>query len=74
LYEFLLCWHNYLFLGAITSLRFWSGEGGKNGIALVQAMVMSVIIILGVQTPVFGGCAWHAIMLFDMMVFVAPAA
>ncbi len=52
----------------------WSREGGKNAIPLVRAMVMSVIIILGIQTPVFGGCAQLAIMLFDMMVFIAPAA
>jgi hypothetical protein len=37
-------------------------------------MVMSVLIILGVQTPAFGRCAWLLIMLFDMMVFVASAA
>jgi hypothetical protein len=63
-----------LFLGAITSLCFWSREGGKNDIALVWAIVMSVIIVLGIRTPVFGGCAQLAIMLFDMIVFVAPAA
>jgi hypothetical protein len=66
LYEFILCWRDSLFL--------WSREGGKNAMVLVRAMVMSVIIILGVQTPAFGGCAWLAIMLFDMMVFMAPAA
>jgi hypothetical protein len=74
LYEFVLCWCDSLFLGLITSLCLWSREGGKNGIALVRAMVMSIIIILRVQTPVFGGCARLAIMLFDMMVFVAAAA
>ncbi len=46
----------------------------KNAIALVWAMVMSVVIVLGVQTPAFGRCAWLAIMLFDMIIFVAPAA
>jgi hypothetical protein len=74
LYEFILCWHDSLFLGAITSLCLWSREGGKNAITLVWAMVMSVIIVLGVRTPAFGGCAQLGIMLFNMMVFVAPAA
>jgi hypothetical protein len=53
---------------------FGAKEGSKNAIALVRAMVMSVIIILGVRTPVFGHCTWLAIMLFDMMIFVAPTA
>jgi hypothetical protein len=61
-------------MGAITSLCLWSREGGKNAIALVRTMVMSVIIVLRIRTPLFGGYAWLAIMLFDMMVFVAPAA
>ncbi len=74
LYEFILCWRDSLFLGAITSLCLWSREGGKNGIALITAMVMSVIIILGVQIPAFGGCAQLAITIFDMMVVLAPAA
>ncbi len=74
LYEFTLCWCDFLFQGAITSLCFWSGEGGKNGIALVRAMVMSVIIVLGVQKPVLGGCAWLTTILFNMMVVIAPAA
>ncbi len=74
LYEFMLCWHESLFLGAITSFCLWSREGSKNAITLVQAMVMSVIIVLRVQTPTFGCCAWLAIMLFNMMIFVAPAA
>ncbi len=46
--EFVLCWRNSLFLGAITSLCLWSREGGKNAIALVWAMVMLVVIVLGV--------------------------
>jgi hypothetical protein len=59
----------------ITSLCLWSREGdGKNIIALIQAMVMFVIIVLGVQIPALGGCAWLAIILFDMMVVVAPVA
>jgi hypothetical protein len=74
MYEFILFWRDSLFLGAITSLCLWSREGGKNAIALVRSMVMSIIIILGIGTPAFGGCARLAIMLFDMMVFVAPAA
>jgi hypothetical protein len=47
------CWHDSLFLGAITSLCLQSREGGKNTIALIQAMVMSVVIVLGVQTLAF---------------------
>jgi hypothetical protein len=37
-------------------------------------MVMSVIVVLEVQIPVLGGCAWLVIILFDKMVFIAPAA
>ncbi len=70
----ILCWRDSLFLVATISLCFWSREGSKNAIALVRAMVMSVIIVLGVRTPAFGRCAWLAIMLFNMMIFVAPAA
>jgi hypothetical protein len=73
-YIIILCWGNSLFLGVIASLFLGSREGGKNAIALVRAMVMSVIIGLRIQTPAFGGYTWLAIMLFDMMVFVAPAA
>ncbi len=71
---YILCWHNSLFLGAIISLCLWSREGSKNAIALVRAIVMSVIIIVGVRTPAFGRYTWLAIMLLDMMIFVAPAA
>jgi hypothetical protein len=73
-YEFMLCWRKSLFLGAITSLCCWSREGSKNTIALVWLMVMPLFIVLGVLTPTFGRCVWLAIMLFNMMVFVAPAA
>ncbi len=72
--ELILCWRDSLFLGVIISICLWSREGSKNAIALVRAMVMSIIIVIGVQTPAFGHCAWLAIMLFDMMTFVAPAA
>jgi hypothetical protein len=58
----------------ITSLCFWSREGSKKAIALIQAMVMSVVIALGVQTPVFGHYARLLIMLFNMMVFIASTA
>ncbi len=71
---FISCWRNSLFLGAIISLCFRSREGSKNAIDLIRAIAMSVIIVLGVQTTAFGWCAWLAIMLFDMMIFVAPAA
>jgi hypothetical protein len=51
-----------------------SREGGKNGIVSVRAMIMSIIVVLGVQIPALGGCAWLAIILVDMMIAVAPAA
>ncbi len=37
-------------------------------------MAMSVIVLLGVQIPMLGGCTWLAIILVDMMVVIAPAA
>jgi hypothetical protein len=37
-------------------------------------MVVSIIIVLGVQIPAHGGHAWLAIILVKMMVVVAPAA
>ncbi len=43
-------------------------------IIVLGVQVMSVIIVLGVQMPVLGGCAWLAIILVDMMSVVAPAA
>jgi hypothetical protein len=55
-------------------LRLQSGEGGKNGIAFVWGMVMSVIVVLRVQIPMLGGCAQLVIILVDMIVVVAPAA
>ncbi len=55
-------------------LHLWSGEGGKNGIVFVRAMVMSIIVILGVRIPALGGCPLLAIILVDMMVVIAPAA
>ncbi len=63
----------FLFLGALF-FCLWSGEGGKNGIAFVRAMVMSIIVVLGAQIPTLGGCTWLAIILVDMMVVVASAA
>ncbi len=68
-----------LFLGALF-LCLWTGEGGKDNIVFVQVMVMSIIVVLGVQIPVLGwipllgGCTWLAIILVNMMVVVAPAA
>jgi hypothetical protein len=61
-------------VGALTFLCRWSGEGGKNGILLVRAMVMSVIVILGVKIAMLGECAWLEIIIGHMMVVVAPAA
>ncbi len=37
-------------------------------------MVVSVIVVLGIQIPVHEGCAWFAIILVDIMAVVAPAA
>ena len=48
-----LYWRNSLFLGALL-LCLWSGEGGKDSIPLIRAMVMSVIVVLGVRLPVLG--------------------
>ncbi len=62
-----------LFQGALF-LCLRSGEGSKNGIAFVRAMVMSVIVVLGIQITALGGCARLVIILVNMMVVVAPAA
>jgi hypothetical protein len=35
---------------------------------------MSVIVVIGVQIPTHGGCAWLMIILVDMMIDVAQAA
>ncbi len=70
----ILCWCNSLYVGAFTFCCHWSGEGGKNGIALVRAMVMSIIVVLIVQIPTLGERAWLAIIIMYMMVVVAPAA
>ncbi len=48
-----LYWCNSLFLGALL-LLLWSGEGGKDSIAFVRVMNVSVIVVLGVQIPVLG--------------------
>jgi hypothetical protein len=40
----------------------------------VWAMIMSVIVVLGVQIPALGGCAWLTIILVDMMIVIALAA
>ncbi len=70
-----LYWHNYLFLGALTFLCNWSGEGGKNGIALVRAMDMSAVVTLReVQVMVLGDCIRPAVILSHMVVVIAPAA
>jgi hypothetical protein len=61
------------FLGVLF-LCLWSGEGGKDGIAFVRAMVMSVIIVLGVGISILEGCTWLVIVLVNMMVVVAPSA
>jgi hypothetical protein len=59
---------------------FFAFGAEKVAKTFVRAMVMSVIVILGVQIPVLGwipvlgGCTWIAIVLVIMMVVVAPAA
>jgi hypothetical protein len=69
----ILYWRNSLFLGALL-LCLWSREGGKDSIALVRAMVMSIIVVLGVQIATFGERARLAIIIIYMMVVIAPAA
>jgi hypothetical protein len=62
-------------VGALTFLHHWSGEGGKNGIALVRAMDMSIVITLGgVQITTLGKCAQLAVILSHMVIVIAPAA
>jgi hypothetical protein len=62
-------------VGALTCLCRWSGEGGKNGIALVRAMDTSAVITLGgAHTPVLGERTWLAIIIIYVVVVVAPAA
>jgi hypothetical protein len=71
----ILCWCNSLFVSALTFLCHWSGEGGKNSIALVRLMDISVIITLGgVQIPALREHAWLAVILSHMMIVIAPAA
>ncbi len=74
LYELMLCWRNSLFGSVLIFLCHWDGEGGKYKIALVRAMVMPVIVILGVRIPTLGECAWLAIISSHMVVVIAPAA
>jgi hypothetical protein len=71
----ILCWCNSLFVGALTFLCHWSGEGGKSSIALVSAMETSAIITLGeVQKSTLGECPLIAIIISHMIAVVAPAA
>ncbi len=52
-----------------------SEEGGKNGIALVRAMDMSVVITLGgLQVPTLWERARLVVILSHMVIVVAPAA
>ncbi len=65
----------HLFLGALTFLCNWCGEGCKNGVALVRAMNTSAVITLGgVQEPMLGERTQPAVILSHMVVVVAPAA
>ncbi len=62
-------------MGVLTFLCCWSGEGGKNGSALVRAMDTSTVITLGrVQIPALGERTQLAFILSHMVVVVAPAA
>jgi hypothetical protein len=70
----MLCCFDCLFWGALTSLCRFSGEGGKNGVTLVKAMVMSIEAVLRVQIPTLWERAWLGIIISYMMVAVAPAA
>jgi hypothetical protein len=68
-----LCWLGSLIGGMLVTLCLWSSEGDENSIALVRMMVMSVIIVLGVQVIALEGSAWLAVIMRHMMVGVAPA-
>ncbi len=61
-------------MGLLFFLCHLSGEGGKYSIVLVQAMIMSVIVVLKVRIPTLGERAWPAIISSYMMVVVAPVA
>ncbi len=58
----------------LTFLCCWSGEVGKNHIALVRVMVMPIIVFLGVQKLALEERAWLTIIIMYMMVVIAPAA
>jgi hypothetical protein len=71
----LLYWCDSLFLGALTFLCNWSGEGGKYRNALVKAMNTSAVFTHGgVRVPVLEGRIWPAVILTHMVVVIAPAA
>jgi hypothetical protein len=62
-------------MGTLTSLCHWSGEGGKNVIALVRAMDTSAVITLGgLRIPALGERAWLVIILSHMVIVIAPAS
>jgi hypothetical protein len=63
----ILYWRISLFVGVLAFLCRWSGEGGKNSIALVRAMdTLAVITLGGVQIPTLGELARLAIITSHM--------
>ncbi len=59
--------------GAYLSLH-WSGEGGKNSIALIRAMNTSAVVTLGgVQVSALEGRSWPVVILSHMVVVIVPA-
>jgi hypothetical protein len=70
-----LCLRNFLFVGALNFLCRFSRKGSKNSIVPVRAIDMSIIIILvGLQVPILGGCACLAIIMRHMIVVIPPSA
>jgi hypothetical protein len=39
-YEFMLCWSNYLFVGALIFLHFWPSEGGRTVLFVSKLVLM----------------------------------
>jgi hypothetical protein len=67
--KMLLCWCNSL--RGSTLFSFWSGEGGKNSMAFLWTVDLSVIFVIQVQILVLEGTAWLAVIMGDMMICAA---
>ncbi len=52
----------------------WNGQGGKNGIAFVGLVGVSILIVLRVQILGLDESAWLAVIMGDMMVCICIAA